>query len=182
MSRRGGRGDIIPRPLPATTTWGLSVNYTRILAPAAVVFTVCILNAAPVHAQALGYRGGGGYGMRRGPVRAMLGARAFVGPRGAVRRPIVVGAPFFIPHYVVRPPVRVGYGVLAGNPVAFARAYANPYPYPNAYSYPSPAPTVLPGPALDHRIAERSSLALIGRIGGRLTRGVARLAFRLLIF
>jgi hypothetical protein len=155
------------------------VNYRKILAPTAVI-TVCILGAAPAHAQGHGYRGGNAFDIHRGPTRAILGARAFVQPRGAIRRPIVVGAPFSSPYFLVRPPVRVGYGVLAGSPVAFAGTYPSPYPY--AYSYPYPAVTLVPGPRLDQRLPGPSSLALLGRIGGRLTRGAARLAFHLLIF
>lgn len=152
------------------------MNYTEILAPAAV-FTVLVLSAAPAHAQAHGYRGRSSVGVHRGPVRAMVGPRAVVGLRSAIPRPIVGGSPFYSPHYVLRAPVRVGYGLAVGYPVAFAGAY----PYPYVSPYPSPTPLLAFGPGRGYRIPRRSSLAIIGMVGGSVTRGVARLALRLLI-
>jgi hypothetical protein len=162
------------------------MNSTKILAPAAL-FMVVVLGASPAHAQAHGYPRRGGFGVSRGQVRGRIGPRTFVGPRGAIPRPIVGGSPFYSSHYFVRPAVRVGYGVPSvsvGYPVAFAGPYPYPnaHPYPYSYPHPYPAPSLVFGPARGYSaIPGRSSLAIIGRIGGRLTRGAARLAFRLLI-
>jgi hypothetical protein len=57
----------------------------------------------------------------------MIGPRAFVGPRVAIPRPIVGGSVLYSSHYLVRPPVRVGYGMSVGYPVAVAGAYPSPY-------------------------------------------------------
>jgi hypothetical protein len=157
---------------------GSIMNRTKIFALAAVC-TVLVLNAAPVHAQAHGTRGRVGFGISRGPARAMNGPWAVVGQRGPTVRPIVSGSPLSGSHFIVRPPVRVGYGRSVGYPVAFAGGYIPPYTYP--YPYPYQAPYLAVGPTRGSRILGRAPLAIIGRVGARVTRGAARLAFRLLM-
>jgi hypothetical protein len=147
----------------------------------ATLCTVLVLGAAPARAQAHGSRGHGAFGLSRGPARAMIDSRAFVGPRRAILQPIVGGSPFSSAHYVLRPPVRVGYGLTVGYPVAFAGAYTSPYAYPYPYPYTYTGPYLAVGAARGSWIPGRYSFAVIGRVGARVTRGAARLAFRLLL-
>jgi PEGA domain len=77
--------------------------------------------------------------------RAGVVPRAVVAPR-VVGRPRIVGvAPvrFFRPYYAFRPRVSLGFGLIAGYPVAYPYYYPYAYPYPYAayppapYGYPS---------------------------------------------
>jgi hypothetical protein len=142
------------------------MNYTKLLT-AVVVFGLLALGVAPAWAQGSRYRGLGGIGVSRGPMRALATSRSLVASPGG-------GAPFNAfngAHYFFGPPVRVGYGVSVGYPVALPVGYASPY----ACRVPSPAP------ARGLGVRASSSLAIIGGVGAHVTRGAARLALRLLI-
>jgi hypothetical protein len=149
---------------------GSSMNCTKIVAPAAV-FVVLVLSALPARAQGRDFRGLGGIGISRGPVRAMAVPRGVVASPGPLVRRIAGAAPFNSSQYVFGPTVRVGYGLSVGYPVPF------PYAYPSAHPYSAP----FLAPAHGSRVVARSSLAIIGRVGAHVTRGAARLALRLLI-
>jgi hypothetical protein len=153
------------------------MNGTKIPVLVAAFTAFNLISAAPAHAQGHGDRGRNAFGVSRGPVRAMYGPRVFVGPRGAMPRPIVGGSPFDHPHYVLRPAVRIGYDNAVGFPMPFAGAYPYAYAPPPPYQ---PYHLAL-GPVRRYSILGRSPLATLGRISGRVTRGAARLAFRLLI-
>jgi hypothetical protein len=60
------------------TPWSL-MNHTKILTPAAI-FAALILSAVPAHAQRRGFSGRGGFGISRGPARALGVPRGFASP------------------------------------------------------------------------------------------------------
>src|ERR1700722_19411163 len=88
------------------TPWSL-MNHTKILTPAAI-FAALILSAVPAHAQRRGFSGRGGFGISRGPARALGVPRGFASPRGFAARRITAVAPFNGGRFLVRPPIRLG--------------------------------------------------------------------------
>ena len=94
-----------------------------------------------------GGRGGGGGGFHSGMGASRGGARSTMGHRGGRHGPFVQRRGFvgfqrrgfvgpvhsFRQYYAFRPHVSVGFGVWAGYPFAYPRAFHNPYYYPYSY-------------------------------------------------
>jgi hypothetical protein len=156
----------------------IHAKISRIVMPAAV-FAALILSVVPAHAQRRGVPGRGGFGVSRGPSRAMGVSRAFAAPRGVAFRQFGAVAPFGGGRYALRPPVRLGYGLSVGYPVGVAYPYA--YPYPAPYAAYAPYPVAVAAPVYRAPITVGVPVPLSLAIAGRIVRGAGRLALHLLI-